>query len=115
MGPRTMTNSEMQDRTMTGRDQHHSVGSCDLADLTDCCRPSRWSGFTATTNAVAATGETRVACERTERTRPTRPGAPYFNDRGAVGWYPPDKRRRSGALQQVTERFDGARSPAPLR
>ena len=41
MGPRTMTNSEMQDRTTTdvigkgaGRDQHHSVGSCDVADQT---------------------------------------------------------------------------------
>ena len=90
MGPRTMTNSEMQDRTTTdvigkaaGRDQHHSVGSCDVADLTGRCRPvsSRWS-------ALAATGETRVACERTKRTMPTTPGAPYFNDRGAVRWYP---------------------------
>ena len=42
MGPRTMTNSEMmQDRTTTGvigeaagRDQLHSVGSCDIADQT---------------------------------------------------------------------------------
>jgi hypothetical protein len=40
-GTRTMTNSEMQDRTTTdviakaaGRDQHHSVGSCDVADQT---------------------------------------------------------------------------------
>ena len=42
MGPRTKTNSEMmQDRTTTdvigkaaGRDQHHAVGSCDIADQT---------------------------------------------------------------------------------
>jgi hypothetical protein len=40
MGSRTKTNSEMQDRTTTdvigkaaGRDQHHAVGSCDIADL----------------------------------------------------------------------------------
>ena len=41
MGSRTKTNSEMQDRTATdvigkatGRDQRHSVGSCDIADQT---------------------------------------------------------------------------------
>jgi hypothetical protein len=44
MGTRTMTNSEMQDRTTAdvigkaaGWDQHHSVGSCDVADLADRC------------------------------------------------------------------------------
>jgi hypothetical protein len=41
MGSRTKTNSEMQDRTTTdvigkaaGRDQHHAVGPCDIADQT---------------------------------------------------------------------------------
>ena len=41
MGSRTKINSEMHDRTTTdviakvaGRDQHHSVGSCDVADQT---------------------------------------------------------------------------------
>jgi hypothetical protein len=39
-----MTNPEMQDRTTAdvigkaaGRDQHHSVGFCDVADLADRC------------------------------------------------------------------------------
>jgi hypothetical protein len=43
-GTRTMTNSEMQDRTTAdvigkaaGWDQRHSVGSCDVADLADRC------------------------------------------------------------------------------
>ena len=43
MGTRTMTNSEMQDRTTAdvigkaaGWDQHYSVGSCDVADLAVC-------------------------------------------------------------------------------
>ena len=93
IGPRTMTNSEMQDRTTTnvigkaaGRDQHHSVGSCCVATA---ARPvsSRWSGFTATTNALAATGETllhvRGPSERCNHT-----GSPLLNDRGAVRWYP---------------------------
>jgi len=50
---------------------------------------SRWSGFTATTSALAAAGETHVACEQGEtRIMSSTPGAhPHFNDLGAVKWY----------------------------
>ena len=50
---------------------------------------SRWTGFTATTNAGVAAGETRVACEGGENgIMQTTPAAhPHFNDRGAVKWY----------------------------
>jgi hypothetical protein len=96
-GTRTMTNSEMQDRTTAdvigkaaGWDQRHSVGSCDVADLADRCPTClvKMEWITAITNALAAASETRVACERSKRTMPNTPGAhPHFNDRGAVRWY----------------------------
>ena len=75
MGSRTKTNSEMQDRTTTdvigkaaGRDQHHSVGSCCVADLTDRC---------PTCLIKMEWVHSHYQCPR-----------PLLNDRGAVRWYP---------------------------
>jgi hypothetical protein len=86
IGPRTMTNSEMQDRTTTdvigkaaGRDQHHSVGSCYVADLTDRCPTCliKMEWVHSHYQCPRCDWRDSVACERPKRTMPTTPEAPY--------------------------------------
>ena len=77
IGPRTMTNSEMQDRTTTdvigkaaGRDQHHSVGSYYVADLTDRCPTCliKMEWVPSHYQCPRCDWRDSVACERPKRT-----------------------------------------------